>query len=754
MSSPPRNTCPAATSPASFEAGTKWLNQFGASSGDLWGGLAAMLVAFPAAIAFGVTVYAGIGPAYVPFGALAGIVGVVVIGLVAALLGGTDRLISAPCAPAAAVLSAFALETVRAGGAPELAFMLIILVGLLAGAIQLALGMVGVGGLIKYIPFPVVSGYLTGVGLIIIGSQVVNLLGTPAGAQWWQALLAPQSWDVRSLLIGAATVAVTITAPRFVARVPGIILGIVAGVLAYWLLALEDPRLRHLDGNPLVIGALAVSGDGYLGALGRRWLELADVGVTRFVNVLVAALTLGVLLSIDTLKTCVVLDQLTRSRHDSNRELIAQGVANMSANALGGISGAGQMGATLVGLNSGSSSRAAGVFAGLFSLVAALLATAFVAWVPVATLAGILVVIGVRMIDREPLQFLRARETLLDFGVVAAVVVVALTVGLIAASAVGVGLAMVLFVREQSGGVVVRHKLALGQTSSSWHRPPWELDLLNEKGDQAVVFGLQGSLFFGNTYQLYTDLEHEIGTRDYVIIDLRRVRSIDVTAAHLFKQIRDTIKERGAKLVLCGVRDDQQGGNIRELLSNSGLMRPQSKTVRVFPDLDTAIAWVEDRLLGEAENAIGDETPMALHEMELFAGYKDDTLRDLEAAMEVRRYAAGAVIYARGTPGDELFWVRRGTVRLIAVRDQDLERPMATFGRGDFFGGLGFLDGKPRPNAAVAVTDTEVYVLSRERFDEIAKVHKKLAFNLAMAMARVVASRLRRTEAKLAMLQE
>ena len=497
---------------------------------------------------------------------------------------------------------------------------------------------------------------------------------------------------------------------------------------------------------------MSISGDGYVGTLARRWMEIPNVHVAQVVSVLVAALTLGVLLSIDTLKTCVVLDQMARSRHDSNRELIAQGVANISANALGGISGAGQMGATLVGFNSGSVSRAAGVYAGLFSLVAALLAMAFVAWVPVATLAGILVVIGVRMIDREPLHFLRTRETLLDFGVVAAVVVVALTVGLIAASAVGVGLAMVLFVREQSSGTVVRHKVPLGQTPSSWHRPQWEIDVLNEKSDKAVVFGLQGSLFFGNTYQLYTDLEQEIATRDYVIIDLRRVRSIDVTAAHLFKQIRETIKERGATLVLCGVRDGS--GNIRELLSNSGLMRPQSRTVRVFPDLDTAIAWVEDRLLGEAESGARDETPMALREMELFADYKAETLRDLEAVMEVRRYPAGSVIYERGARGDELFWVRCGTVRLIASREDSGQRPMATFGRGDFFGGLAFLDRNPRPNTAVAVTDTEVYVLNQERFDQVARVHRKLAFNLAMAMARVVASRLRRTEAKLAMLQE
>ena len=725
------------------------------SSGDVWGGLAAMLVAFPAAIAFGVTVYSSIGPAYAGLGAIAGIVGAVVIGLIAALLGGTDRLVSTPCAPAAAVLSAFAVESVASGAAPQLTVLMILVVGLLAGLVQVALGLMGVGRIIKYIPYPVVSGYLTGVGLIIIGSQIGKLLGVSDGLRWWQALADPAAWDWRALLIGLVTAGVTVAAPRVTRRLPGIIVGIAAGVAAYALLAAFDPALRRLEGNPLVIGALDFSADGYVSDLMGRWAEIGSISVSQLVALLGAALTLGVLLSIDTLKTCVVLDQLTRSRHESNRELIAQGVANCSANALGGISGAGQMGATLVGLNSGASSRACGVFEGLFSLVAALLATSFVAWIPVATLAGILVVIGLRMIDRAPLQFLRARETLLDFGVVVAVVVVALTVGLIAASAVGVGLAMLLFVREQIGGVVVRHKVLLAQTSSSWHRPQRELEVLAAKGDRAVIFSLQGSLFFGNTYQLYTDLEHEIATRDYVIIDLRRVRSIDVTAAHLFKQIRDTIKERGAKLVLCGVRGAEAArGNVRELLSTSGVVRPDSKTVRVFADLDTAIAWVEDRLLGEEEDPESEGEPMDLAAMELFAGYREDTLRDLAALMEVRRYPAGAVIYERGAEGRELFWVRRGSVRLVAAIDGSQHRPMASFGRGDFFGGLAFLDGESRPNNAVAVTDTETYVLSRERFNEFSKVHRTLAFNLAMSMARIVATRLRRAEAQLAMLQE
>ncbi len=132
--------------------------------GDFWGGLAAMLVALPSAIAFGVTIYASIGPAYAGLGALAGILGATALGLVAPALGGTNRLITAPCAPAAAVLSAFAIELVRQDVDPVFIILMLTALGLVAGVIQLLLGFMGIGSLIKYIPFPVVSGYLTGVG--------------------------------------------------------------------------------------------------------------------------------------------------------------------------------------------------------------------------------------------------------------------------------------------------------------------------------------------------------------------------------------------------------------------------------------------------------------------------------------------------------------------------------------------------------------------------------------------------------------
>lgn len=723
--------------------------------GDLWGGLAAMLVALPAAIGFGVTVFATIGPGYAVHGAFAGIVGTVLIGIIASCLGGTARLISAPCAPAAAVLSAFALEMVRRGDDPGVIVLMLVMIGVLAGLIQVVLGIVGVGQLIRYIPSPVVSGYLTGVGLIIIGSQIPKLLGVPGDMNWWASLLAPAHWDWRAVAIGGATAAIVLAGSRWPMRVPGTILGIAAGVALYFLLALADPGLRTLVGNGLVLGPLGASGGGFFESFVERWGAIGRMGSEHLAGLMSSAVTLAALLSIDTLKTCVVLDKMTRSRHESNRELIAQGVANVASSACGGISGAGTMGATLVGLNSGAETRAAGMMQGVFALAAALILGSFVAWVPVATLAGILVAIGLLMIDREPLRFIRSRATVLDFVVVVAVIVVAVTVGLIAASAVGVLLAMVLFVREQSGASVVRNKLELNQAPSTWHRPKAELEALRSKSSEAVIFKLQGNLFFGNTYKLYADLEQEIQRRRFVIIDLKHVRSIDVTAAQAFTQVRDAIRERGARLLLCGAQQGRRGGSdLHNLLDQMGLVDPDSKTVRVFVDLDSAIAYVEDRLLRETEVAPSDEVPMGLRQMEMFSGYREETIADLEAAMQVRRYAAGETIYAAGSPGDELYWVRRGAVRHVTALGDKGSRQVAGFGRGDYFGGLAFLDNETRPNDAVAVTATEVYVLTRRDFEALAQKHHKLAFNITATVARTLATRLRRTQLQLLALQE
>jgi len=723
--------------------------------GDFWGGLAAMLVALPAAVAFGVTVYSAIGPEYAAFGALAGIIGAAALGLIAPTLGGADRLISAPCAPAAAVLAAFAIELVRQGVAPSSIVLLLTVLGLLTGLIQILIGFLGVGKLIKYIPYTVVSGYLSGVGLIIIGSQIQKFVGAPNGTAWWEAMLSPHLWDMRGIAVGAATVVAALLAPRLTKAVPGTILGLFAGIVTYFALANQDPSMLTLDDNKLVLGPLGATGEGYLGTISSRWLEIGQLTLAQVGGLFGSALTLAALLSIDTLKTCVVIDQLTRSRHEPNRELVAQGIANIASSSIGGIPGAGTMGASLVNLSSGAQTRVSGIAEGVLSLIAALLLGSFIAWIPIATLAGILIVIGLRMIDTEPLHFLESRATVFDFAVVATVIAVALTVGLIAASAAGVAMSIILFVREQVGGSVVRRKTFVNQRSSTWYRPEAEMRIIEQQGDKAVIFELQGSLFFGTTYELYSALEPEIKLRDYVILDMRRVQSVDITAAHMLNQVRDMLTERGIPLLLSNIREQLPNGrNLREFFEQTGLTR-STDHVKVFPIIESAIEWVEDQIIGDALPQTDDQVPLDIHEMEMFKGRKDETLADLETRMEQRTYKAGEAIYSIGDPGHELYLIRHGEIKIMSpISGSRRLHHIATFGRGDFFGGLALLDGRPRGNNATARVDTDLYVLSLEQFNLLAEEHKRLAFTLITAIARTLAQRLRHADGELTLLHE
>ena len=721
--------------------------------GDLWGGLAAMLVALPSAIAFGVTILSPLGHEYAAQGAVAGILGATAIGLVAAALGGAERLISAPCAPAAAVLSAFAIQVSQHGVAPQSALLMLILMGLACGLLQVLFGVIGIGRLIKYMPYPVVSGYLSGVGLIIILSQVPKFLGAPQDGSLWEALRSPSAWQWQGIVVGAITVSVMLAAPKATKAVPAAILGLAAGVLSYFALGLADRSLLELAGNALVVGSLSVSDVGFIDAIAGRWQTFGALGRKELVSVIIPALTLAVLLSIDTLKTCVVTDALTRTRHDSNRVLIGQGLGNLASSAVGGVPGAGTMGATLVNLSSGGLTRLSGLAAGLLTLAAFLVLQNVIQWIPIAALAGILIVIGVRMFDLHSLQLLRQRSTVLDFVVIIVVIAVAETVSLIAASGVGIGLAILLFIREQIGGAVVRRKVLGNQTYSKQVRLPAEMAILESRGDQTAIFELQGSLFFGTTDQLYTALESDLKTRTYIILDMRRVQSVDVTAAHMLELIEDVLTERKAYLIFSQLPQNvATGRDMRQYFDEVGLVRKEHH-VRAFGELDAALEWVENRILEEARLERIAEKPLDLGEIELFRSRKQETLAALEACMDKRSFKAGEKIFARGEGGDELLLIRRGSVRIVLPLNDKQSHHLATFGRGDFIGEMSFLDGAARSADAVAFTDTDLYALSRKRFDAFASDHKRLAINLFEGLARMLAIRLRFTNSELRLLQ-
>ena len=723
---------------------------------EVWGGLAAMLVALPSSVAFGILVFTSLGPEYAGQGATAGLLGAAALGIVTSFCGRTGGLISAPCAPAAAVLTALSAELLSGTARLEPAAImpLMALTALLAALLQTLYGIVGGGRLIKFIPYQVVSGSLSGVGLLIAISQLPKLLGLPKGTSLGHGLISPDIWKWQSLVVGIVTMAVMALAPLVTKRIPAVILGLCGGVVAYFALSLLHPALLELRGNPLIIGPLQTSGS-FMDVVAGRARSLLRIDMASLTRIMVPALTLSVLLSIDTLKTCVGLDALTRSRHNSNRELIGQGLGNLASFLTGGIPGAGTMGPTLVNVTSGGRTYRSGVIEGVFVVLALLLLSGLIAWVPIGALAGILLVIAWRMFDKHMFHLLRYPSGRLDFCVIAGVVLVALTVDLIAASGVGVALAILLFIRDQVRSPVIRRKCYLNQVSSKTRRFDVEREILSRDGDQAVFCELQGNLFFGTTDQLFSQLEPDLKTRRYLLLDMRHVQSIDYTAVHLFEQMHAQLAERGGQLLFSGMPSGvlkQQ--NFESYLEQMGLVR-EGNGVKITETRDAALEWMEERILeGPGACRSCDECALDLKEFSLFCKFSEEALANLETCVSELKLALGEKAFSQGDQGDELFLVRCGTVQVLLPLEGGKRHHLATIGQGGFFGELAFLDRGIRSADVEAKTPADLYVLSRARFNELAKADATLGVQVFDRISLAIAERLRQTDAELSVLEE
>lgn len=722
---------------------------------EFWGGLAAMLVALPSSIAFGVLVFSVISPKMVGEGAFVGMIGAAALGLAAPLFGRTPALISAPCAPAAAILSGLAIELVHHGMDAHRISGLLALTALLAALLQVLYGLLKGGRLIKYIPFPVVSGYLSGVGVIIALGQLPKLLGLPKGVELKQGLMSPDLWQWQGIMVGLITISTMLIAPRITQKIPAAIMGLISGIAGYFALGLFMPSLLSLDANSLVIGPIGASAS-FLETVGGRFKSVLDIRMEDLQLVAYSAMALSALLSIDTLKTCVVLDALTKSRHDSNRALLGQGMANLAAFMTGGMPGAGTMGPTLVNVTSGGRKTQSGFIEGGLVVLAILALSPLIAWVPIGALAGILLVVAFRMFDWHAFRLLKHKETRFDFAVMAAVVVVAETVGLIAASATGIGLAILLFIRDQIRISVLRRRATLKEITSKTHRLESEYAVLKERGDEAAIYELQGNLFFGTTDHLFSELEADLSTRKWLLFDMRRVQSLDYTATHLFTLMQDRLGERDGELMFSGMPSSLPSGqDLQRYMVKVGLIDENGGGIRIFETRDEGLEWMENRILetsGEIEKQ--EEQALDLKEIELLSETDDATINALRPCVHERLVRAGEKIFATGDSGDEVFLIRRGIVRILLPLKGGKHHHLATFGQGDYFGEMAFLDHQQRSADAVAKTECDLYVLSRKEFNAQVYNDAVLGVRIFARIASAISLRLRQTDNELCAIED
>ncbi len=724
-------------------------------SGDIFGGLASMLVALPAAIAFGLIIYSAAGQGFSGTAVVGGIIGTIIIVITASIFGGTPKLISAPCAPAAAVLSVLVAQMAAARpGDTEMIPVYLLITALAAGSIQLLSGFLGGGRLIKYIPYPVVTGYLSGVGILIFSGQILNFLGVPKGLKLRDGISDASLWKWESIVVALVTMIVMIGIPRIIKKVPATILALISGIACYQVLALFNPGLDTLEQNPFVIGAIPVSVLDMAHVVTAIWMRIPDVEPGRIAMLIFPMLTLATLLSIDTLKTCLVLDSLTYSRHDSNRELMGQGLGNIASGLLCGIPGAGTMGATLVNINSGGATRMSGVFAGAFGLLLLLLLGNLIAWIPVAALSGILMVVGVRMIDFKSARLVRHRSTRFDYFVVLSVVLSAVAFGLLTAALVGIALAIVLFLRGQINSSVVRRKITGGKSFSKKRRLSDEAAVLEKEGGRIIVFELQGQLFFGTTDQLFTEMEKYISICDYIILDMKRVQSVDFSAANMLNQIHKRIKGKSGYMMLSNIPMNlATGQNIKKYLDRLGFS--ETTDLKFFHDIDAALEWSEEDILEKYahEKALAGRM-LSLSEIEILKGTSEKVLAMLSEHVKEKSFEEDEYVFRMGEKSDEICFMRSGMVKILLPMHDGTSLHIATFSKGDFFGDMSFLDKADRSANALCKAPTSIFLLSRSEFDKAVEKYPELGGIFFERLALEISHRLRLNNIELLALGE
>ncbi len=508
--------------------------------GDFFGGLTAGIVALPLALAFGVA--SG-------FGAVAGLYGAIALGFFAALLGGTPSQVSGPTGPMTVIVAA--AVTSLAGDAQA-----VFAVALIAGGLQILFGFLKVGVFVRYIPYPVISGFMSGIGVIIILIQLHPLLGAPGVGSPLDAILrlpaALAGIKLFSLFLALVTMALVFFTPRRLARiVPSPLVALLGGTILSLLIGLPVATIGEIPS-------------------GLPGLHLPFFSIELLPKIMPLALALAVLGTIDSLLTSVVADSMTKSRHDSNRELLGQGIGNIVASVIGGIPGAGATMRTVVNIKSGGTTRLSGIIHSLFLLAVLLGLGRYAALIPLPVLAGILMKVGVDILDYRFLRLLK-RVPRPDLMVMVTVFLITVFVDLIVAVGVGVTLAslMITYRISRQSEIAVQ-----GVPYQPWHRD-LEKSLEEETDFRIRTLSVMGAFFFGTTAKMQEQVSKLIGTR-VVIINCLDVPFMDLSGLFALSEMIDRLKNEGIKPILVvrqgeGIRSQMVAMGYGDLLGADGI---------------------------------------------------------------------------------------------------------------------------------------------------------------------------------------
>jgi SulP family sulfate permease len=597
--------------------------------GDLFGGLTAGLVALPLALAFGVS--SGLGPS-------AGLYGAIFVSFFAALFGGTNTQISGPTAPMTAVSMVVVAGIIASfDGDVSKALPAILTVFLLAGLIQVALGVVGLGKYIKYIPYPVVSGFMTAIGVIILITQIMPALGYyPKEDVAYVNTFKPQAEEIilnnilkdevgdgilvledfKETLSRAKSIGqddILKEAKTIAAKESSGIVGAVK-VLPNALNNINWLELLLALGTIIIIygfkyitkavpstliALLVMSGIAIGFKLNYRPIEQIPNGLpTPIVEIfsnfklnnitpyIFTAITLALLGAIDSLLTSVVADNMTKTKHKPNKELIGQGIGNSVAAFFGGIPGAGATIRTVVNINSGGKTRLSGMIAGVLLLFILLALGSVASQIPAAVLAGILITVGIGVMDYKGLKAI-PKMPVPEVTIMLVVLVLSSVWNLVYAVGIGLVIASLIFMKKIGDLTAKRSDVKSLKAEKSW---PDESNFPEELKEKVFIKHIKGPLFFGSTSN-FQELAKQIpDSAEIIIIRMGRMQYIDQSGLYVIEDILVDLVAQGKKVLLVNVTDQP-----KYLLERIDIIPDLIPENQIFKDFKSCLNWIKNQ---------------------------------------------------------------------------------------------------------------------------------------------------------------
>ncbi|WP_392535951.1 SulP family inorganic anion transporter [Nostoc sp. C117] len=501
---------------------------FSGLRGDLTGGLTAAVVALPLALAFAVA--SGVEPK-------AGLYTAIVAGIVAAIFGGSPVQITGPTGAMAVIL---------VGIVAKYGIEKVWIAGVMAGIIQVALGVAKLGQLVKFIPYPVTAGFTNGIAVIIFCGQLNNFFGLqiPHSDHFlpglWQTITHVEALNWVAVGLALVVIATNVFWPKINNTIPGSLVGLVLATAIATYFHLDVPRIGVIPQSlPMPQGI-------------PHWNDFSVI--RELIN---PALALAALGSIESLLSAVVADGMTVSeKHNSDRELIGQGLANIIVPFFGGIPATGAIARTAINVRSGGTTRLSGVIHGVALAIIVLTLAPLAAQIPLAALAGILMVVSLRMIEWEAIGLLM-RATYSDFAVMILTWLVTILFDLVLAVEVGLIAAGALFIKRMSD-------LTLAKMPETEVFPP---GIPLELGKEIAVYRVDGPVFFGAAERFVTFLREQPEVK-YLILRLRYVPTMDTTGLVALEDIYHDLERHNCRLILTGLQPQ-----VQQILERSGLLK-------------------------------------------------------------------------------------------------------------------------------------------------------------------------------------